>query len=113
VVIMSLSCLCFRSLSFGMVLQGIGKSPRMPFVSYYIDENVEKRKTSIYLGKFWSLYPLITVYVEISKSEKFVLSLALRNMQMNTLYHLFQIEQLKHLIHEGYACVLLGNLQIM
>ena len=62
-------------IAFGMVLQGIGKSPRMPFVSYYIDENVEKRKTSIYLGKFWALYPLITVYVKISKSEKFVLNL--------------------------------------
>ena len=38
-------------IAFGMILQGIGKSPRMPFVSYYIDENVDKRKTSVYLGK--------------------------------------------------------------
>jgi len=59
-------------LAFGMILQGIGKSPRMPFVSYYIDENVEKRKTSMYLGKFWPLYQLITVYVENFESTKFV-----------------------------------------
>ncbi|CAC5385092.1 unnamed protein product [Mytilus coruscus] len=37
-------------IAIGMVLQGVGKSPRTPYVSYYIDENVEKRKTSLYLG---------------------------------------------------------------
>jgi len=39
-------------IAFGMILQGVGKSPRMPFISYYIDENVDKTKTSMYLGKF-------------------------------------------------------------
>ncbi|VDI50018.1 solute carrier organic anion transporter family, member 3A [Mytilus galloprovincialis] len=37
-------------IAIGMILQGIGKSPRTPYVSYYVDENVEKRKTSMYLG---------------------------------------------------------------
>ncbi|XP_052081249.1 solute carrier organic anion transporter family member 3A1-like [Mytilus californianus] len=37
-------------IAIGMVLQGVGKSPRTPYVSYYVDENVEKRKTSMYLG---------------------------------------------------------------
>ncbi|XP_021371445.1 solute carrier organic anion transporter family member 2A1-like isoform X1 [Mizuhopecten yessoensis] len=34
----------------GMVLQGIGKSLRGPFVTVYIDDNGEKRKTGFYLG---------------------------------------------------------------
>lgn len=38
-------------IAIGMILQGVGKAPRTPFSSYYIDENVDKRKTSLYLGK--------------------------------------------------------------
>lgn len=38
-------------IAIGMILQGVGKAPRAPFSSYYIDENVDKRKTSLYLGR--------------------------------------------------------------
>ena len=36
-----------------MVLQGIGKSPRYPFVTLYIDDTVEKRETGFYMGEFY------------------------------------------------------------
>ena len=34
----------------GMILQGIAKSPRQPFVTTYIDDNVKPTKTALYLG---------------------------------------------------------------
>ncbi|CAL1537422.1 unnamed protein product [Lymnaea stagnalis] len=37
-------------LAVGMILQGVAKSPRQPFVGTYIDDNTPKSKTSMYLG---------------------------------------------------------------
>ncbi|OWF41742.1 solute carrier organic anion transporter family member 2A1-like [Mizuhopecten yessoensis] len=37
-------------IAIGMMVQGIGKAPRAPFVTVYIDDNVEKRKTGFYIG---------------------------------------------------------------
>ena len=37
-------------IAVGMVLQGVGKSVRMPFLTLYIDDAVDKRKTGFYMG---------------------------------------------------------------
>ncbi|XP_046362544.2 solute carrier organic anion transporter family member 2A1-like [Haliotis rufescens] len=37
-------------IAIGMILQGFGKSPRYPFIATYVDDNVEKTKTTLYLG---------------------------------------------------------------
>ncbi|BFZ11247.1 hypothetical protein BsWGS_14286 [Bradybaena similaris] len=37
-------------LAIGMILQGVAKSPRLPFIGTYVDDNVPKTKTSLYLG---------------------------------------------------------------
>ncbi|KAK3087448.1 hypothetical protein FSP39_006020 [Pinctada imbricata] len=36
--------------AIGMVLQGVGKAPRQPYIVTYIDDNVDKQKTSWFLG---------------------------------------------------------------
>ncbi|KAH9496191.1 Solute carrier organic anion transporter member 3A1 [Bulinus truncatus] len=38
------------TLGIGMALQGMAKSPRHPFLGTYVDDNVPKTKTSMYLG---------------------------------------------------------------
>ncbi|XP_055871891.1 solute carrier organic anion transporter family member 2A1-like isoform X3 [Biomphalaria glabrata] len=38
------------TLGLGMALQGVAKSPRQPFLGTYVDDNVAKTKTSMYLG---------------------------------------------------------------
>ncbi|WAR16343.1 SO2B1-like protein [Mya arenaria] len=40
----------FTMIAVGMFLQGVGKSFRFPFVSVYIDDAIEKRKTGFYMG---------------------------------------------------------------
>ena len=45
--------MAFSLIAIGMVLQGIGKSPRYPFVTLYIDDTVEKRETGFYMGEFY------------------------------------------------------------
>lgn len=50
-------------IAIGMILQGFGKSPRYPFIATYVDDNVEKTKTTLYLGK------LIHLYVSITKAS--------------------------------------------
>ncbi|KAL8623212.1 hypothetical protein ACOMHN_066186 [Nucella lapillus] len=42
-------------IGLGMVFQGFGKSPRHPFITTYIDDNVPKIKTTFYLGIIASL----------------------------------------------------------
>ncbi|XP_063405834.1 solute carrier organic anion transporter family member 3A1-like [Mytilus trossulus] len=37
-------------IAIGMIIQGIGKSPRQAFVTTYIDNNVDKTKTAVYVG---------------------------------------------------------------
>ncbi|XP_053382888.1 solute carrier organic anion transporter family member 2A1-like [Mercenaria mercenaria] len=37
-------------IAFGMVFQGVGKSVRYPFVTLYVDDAVNKRKTGFYMG---------------------------------------------------------------
>ncbi|CAG5127865.1 unnamed protein product [Candidula unifasciata] len=37
-------------LAIGMILQGFAKSPRQAFLTTYVDDNVPKTKTSMYLG---------------------------------------------------------------
>lgn len=37
-------------IAIGMIIQGFGKSPRQPFVTTYIDDNVKKTKTALYMG---------------------------------------------------------------
>ena len=41
----------FALIAIGMVFQGVGKSPRYPFVALYIDNAVDKRKTGFYMGE--------------------------------------------------------------
>ena len=43
--------LAIAFIAVGMIFQGFGKSPRQPFIGTYIDDNVPKTKTSLYLGK--------------------------------------------------------------
>ncbi|XP_033727073.1 solute carrier organic anion transporter family member 5A1-like [Pecten maximus] len=42
--------LAISIIAIGMMVQGVGKAPRAPFVTVYIDDNVEKRKTGFYAG---------------------------------------------------------------
>lgn len=37
--------------AIGLIIQGICKSPRQPFVTTYIDDNVDKTQTAFYMGK--------------------------------------------------------------
>ncbi|CAG5124476.1 unnamed protein product, partial [Candidula unifasciata] len=37
-------------IALGMVLQGMAKAPRTPFTTTYIDDNVPRTKTALYLG---------------------------------------------------------------
>ncbi|CAC5401486.1 SLCO3A [Mytilus coruscus] len=45
-------------IAIGMILQGIGKSPRQAFITTYIDNNVKKTQTAIYVEFFKSIYGL-------------------------------------------------------
>ncbi|XP_045183048.2 solute carrier organic anion transporter family member 2A1-like [Mercenaria mercenaria] len=40
----------FSLIAFGMVFQGVGKSVRYPFITLYVDDAVDKRKTGFYMG---------------------------------------------------------------
>ena len=40
----------YALIAIGMVFQGVGKSTRYPFVTLYIDDSVDKRKTGFYMG---------------------------------------------------------------
>ncbi|CAG5124478.1 unnamed protein product, partial [Candidula unifasciata] len=42
--------LAIAILAVGMILQGVAKSPRHPFIGTYVDDNVPKTKTPLYLG---------------------------------------------------------------
>ena len=35
----------------GMMVQGMAKAPRTPFTATYVDDNVEKSQTAMYMGK--------------------------------------------------------------
>ncbi|CAC5378301.1 SLCO2B [Mytilus coruscus] len=37
-------------IAIGMIIQGIGKSPRQAFITTYIDNNVKKTQTAVYVG---------------------------------------------------------------
>ena len=37
-------------IAIGMLFQGIGKAPRGPFTTVYVDDNVNKRKTGYFIG---------------------------------------------------------------
>ncbi|XP_052086586.1 solute carrier organic anion transporter family member 3A1-like [Mytilus californianus] len=45
-------------IAIGMILQGIGKSPRQAFITTYIDNNVKKTQTAVYVEFFKSIYGL-------------------------------------------------------
>jgi len=36
----------------GMILQGVAKAPRYPFLTSYVDDNVNKKNTAMYMGKY-------------------------------------------------------------
>lgn len=38
-------------IAVGMVLQGVAKSPRFPYIATFVDDNVQKTKTAMYIGK--------------------------------------------------------------
>ena len=38
-------------IAFGMILQGIAKAPRYPFLVTYVDDNGKKKNTAMYMGK--------------------------------------------------------------
>ncbi|XP_069105984.1 solute carrier organic anion transporter family member 3A1-like [Argopecten irradians] len=42
-------------IAIGMILQGFAKSPRQPFLTCYIDDNVKKTDTGMYLGIIMAL----------------------------------------------------------
>lgn len=46
----SIQTLALSLIGIGMTLQGIGKSPRVPFYMVYIDDNIDRRKTGFYSG---------------------------------------------------------------
>lgn len=38
-------------IALGMILQGVAKAPRLPFLATYVDDNVKKKNTAMYMGK--------------------------------------------------------------
>ena len=38
-------------IAVGMIFQGIAKAPRLPFTATYVDDNVKKKNTAMYMGK--------------------------------------------------------------
>ncbi|CAG2235731.1 unnamed protein product [Mytilus edulis] len=46
-------------IAVGMILQGIGKSPRQAFITTYIDNNVKKTQTAVYVEFFKDIYGLL------------------------------------------------------
>ena len=40
-------------IAIGMMFQGIGKAPRGPFTTVYVDDNVDKRQTGFIIGRLW------------------------------------------------------------
>ncbi|XP_046583949.1 solute carrier organic anion transporter family member 2A1-like [Haliotis rubra] len=46
----SIRSMAIALIAIGMILQGFGKSPRYPFIATYVDDNVDKTKTTLYLG---------------------------------------------------------------
>lgn len=56
-------------IALGMILQGIAKAPRLPFLATYVDDNVKKKNTAMYMGKFANIFVIliqITIYHIIS-----------------------------------------------
>jgi hypothetical protein len=47
----SFTTVAMAIIAIGMILQGIAKSPRQAFITIYIDNNVDKTKTAVYVGK--------------------------------------------------------------
>ena len=47
--------MAFALIAIGMVFQGVGKSTRYPFVTLYIDDAVDKKKTGFYMGKHFNI----------------------------------------------------------
>ena len=47
--------MAFALIAIGMVFQGLGKSTRYPFVTLYIDDAVDKKKTGFYMGKHFNI----------------------------------------------------------
>lgn len=45
-------------IAVGMILQGIAKSPRQSYIGIYVDDNVPKSKTAVYLGSTKTQYIL-------------------------------------------------------
>lgn len=37
-------------LAIGMIIQGVGKAPRFPFITTYVDDNGKKKNTAMYMG---------------------------------------------------------------
>ena len=35
-----------------MILQGVAKAPRYPFLTSYVDDNVNKKNTAMYMGMY-------------------------------------------------------------
>ena len=33
-----------------MIIQGLAKAPRNPFITTYVDDNVKKKNTAMYMG---------------------------------------------------------------
>lgn len=44
------STIALTLLAVGMIIQGVGKAPRFPFLTTYIDDNVNKKNTAMYMG---------------------------------------------------------------
>ncbi|KAH3883708.1 solute carrier organic anion transporter family member 2A1-like isoform X1 [Dreissena polymorpha] len=42
--------LAMAFIAVGMILQGLAKAPRYPFITTYVDDNVNKKNTAMYMG---------------------------------------------------------------
>ena len=44
-------CTVLTILFIALMVQGMAKAPRSPFTTTYVDDNVEKSQTAMYMGK--------------------------------------------------------------
>ena len=48
--------------AIGMIVQGIGKAPRYPMLTQYLDDNTKKGDTGFYMGKSFHLLKVIHLF---------------------------------------------------
>lgn len=71
-------------IALGMVLQGFGKSPRQPFIGTYVDDNVPKTRTTLYIGIITtvSMFGPVFAYAMGGLFNRFYVTLEATGMSM-------------------------------